>query len=79
MKNTFVPLSIAYFDKNKKLINVLDMTPVTSEMQNPTETYSSAGPAQYALEMPQGWFERNKIKPGAILTYKSDVGPARKK
>lgn len=67
MKNTFVALTIGYFDKDLKLINTVDMKPVASEMETNLPSYKSAGPAQYALEMNQGWFQKNNIKPGALL------------
>lgn len=64
MKNTFVPLSIGYFDAQKKLIDIQDMKPAVSEMQADFPSYVSSGPAQYALEMSLGWFQKNKIKLG---------------
>lgn len=70
MKNTFVALSIGYFDQNKKLIEVLEMTPVKSEMQQDIPQYPSSKAATYALEMPKGWFTKNGIKPGATFTFK---------
>ena len=39
MKNTFIPLSIGFFDKNKKLLNILDMEPMRSESQIPNDIY----------------------------------------
>ena len=66
MKNTFIPLSIGFFDKNKKLIHFVDMQPVRSEMETP-KTYSSQRPAQYVVELPPGWFEKNKVNKGAKL------------
>lgn len=62
-KNTFLPLSIGYFDSKKRLVDVQDMKPVKSEMEEPS-TYPSAKPAMYALEVPQGFFKKNKIKLG---------------
>lgn len=67
MKNTFIPLSIGFFDKNKKLVDVQEMQPVTSEMQKNIPTYTSKMPAQFVLEMPSGWFKKNKIRTGAKL------------
>lgn len=67
MKNTFIPLTIAYFDENKKLLEMIDMQPTKSEMiQNPI-VYPSSKPAKYALEMSLGWFQKNNIKVGDIL------------
>lgn len=68
MKNTFIPLSIGYFDQNKKLVDIQDMQPVKSEMEQNPKTYPSAYPAKYALEVPKGWFQKHKIKIGDELS-----------
>jgi uncharacterized membrane protein (UPF0127 family) len=62
MKNTFVPLSIGYFNAKKELIDIQDMEPAASAMQVNFPTYESKGPAQYALEVPKGWFSKHKIR-----------------
>lgn len=62
MKNTFIALSIGFFNKDRMLIDVQDMVPVTSELQVDIPTYQSAGPAMYALEMPKGWFKKNNFE-----------------
>lgn len=67
MKNTIINLSIGYFNKNKKLIDIQEMKAVTSVLQTDIPTYPSESPAQYALEMPEGWFKKNSIKVGAQL------------
>lgn len=68
MKNTLIPLSIGYFDKNKKLLEIHEMTPaVLGERE--IKTYPSRLPAMYALEMPKAWFARNQIKPGFTFTF----------
>jgi uncharacterized membrane protein (UPF0127 family) len=64
MKNTFIPLSIGFFDKNQILVDVQEMEPVKSEMQSRIPSYQSLKPAKYALEMPAGWFRKNKIRLG---------------
>lgn len=64
MKNTFVPLAIGYFNSKKELIDVHEMVPALSEMQKDHPTYVSKGPAQYALEVPTGWFSKHKIQLG---------------
>ncbi len=70
MKNTWMPLSIGYFDKNGRLLNVQEMEPSKSEMQTALPSYPSAGVAKYALEMPQGWFDKKKVSKGARLKLK---------
>lgn len=70
MKNTLIPLSIGYFDRNKKLINSMEMEPAPATEMNP-KTYHSAKPAMYALEMTKGWFSRNKVGAGTAFSFVS--------
>ena len=63
MKNTWIDLSIGYFDKNRVLKEIIDMKATTTLDINPP-TYPSQHKSQYALEMTKGWFEKNKIKIG---------------
>lgn len=70
MKNTIIDLSIGYFNKDKKLIDIQEMK-ATSILQKDIPSYPSRGPAQYALEMPPKWFDKNNIKIGAVLQFKS--------
>ncbi len=62
MKNTYVPLSIAFIDKSGRILNIEDMAPQTEA------THWSLGDALYALEMRQGWFLQKGIAAGAIVT-----------
>lgn len=59
MKNTYIPLSIAYCDKDGVIKQILQMKPLDISV-----TYPSMYPVRYALEMNQGWFKRNKITIG---------------
>lgn len=59
MANTHIPLSVAYLDRGGRIINILDMPPLTYN------TFSAAGDALYAIETNQGWFARRGIKTGA--------------
>ncbi|HUO44331.1 MAG TPA: DUF192 domain-containing protein [Burkholderiales bacterium] len=59
MKNTYLPLSIAFIGANGVIVNIDDMKPQT------TRIHSSSAPAKFALEVNQGWFRRNHIEPGA--------------
>jgi uncharacterized membrane protein (UPF0127 family) len=71
MMNTFIPLSVAFVDRDGTIINIADMQPQT---QN---THSAAKPAKYALEMNLGWFAKRGIKPGAKIEGLEKAGPAR--
>lgn len=58
MKNTFIPLSIAFIDSDGRILNIDDMAPQTEN------THLSNGPARYALEMRKGWFRERNIVAG---------------
>jgi len=62
MRNTYIPLSIAYIDADGRIVNVADMAP-RDESSHP-----SNGPALYALEMRKGWFADKGLGPGARVT-----------
>jgi uncharacterized protein len=61
MKNTYIPLSIAFIAPDGRIVNIEDMKPQTDE------THWSRGPAMYALEMKKGWFAERGIGPGAVV------------
>jgi uncharacterized protein len=61
MKNTYIPLSVAFLDAQGAIINIADMQPQSEQ------THCAARPAAYALEMTQGWFAERGVKPGAKL------------
>jgi uncharacterized membrane protein (UPF0127 family) len=67
MKNTLIPLSIGFFDKDFKLINTHEMKPPGSALEINLPRFSSEGPALFALEANANWFVKNKIKKGSRL------------
>lgn len=67
MKNTYVPLTIGFFDSKGCLLETLDMEPVSSVLQAQIPQYQSSDPARFALEVRKGWFQSNKIKGGEAL------------
>ena len=68
MKNTKIPLSIAFFDENRQLIEIEDMFPL-SDRSIYCPKYKSSKPALYALEVNQGWFEKNGIEPSMKFSF----------
>ncbi|WP_338758458.1 DUF192 domain-containing protein [Massilia sp. METH4] len=60
MKNTPLPLSVAFIDADGKIVNIRDMHPHTLDSHCSTKGV----PVKYALEMNQGWFRQKHIKPG---------------
>lgn len=67
MKNTLIDLSIGYFNKDKKLVDVQEMKSGKGVLDRNLPSYASAQPAMYALEMNKGWFDKNKVKVGDSL------------
>jgi len=61
MKNTYIPLSVAFLDQQGAIINIADMEPHSEQ------THCSSRPALYALEMTRGWFAERNIKAGTRL------------
>jgi uncharacterized membrane protein (UPF0127 family) len=60
MKNTLIPLSIAYIDSEGRITDILDMKPLDDRPPH----YVSSEPVQYALEVNQGFFEKRGVKVG---------------
>ena len=69
MKNTLIPLSVAFVDAKGEILNVLDMEP------HSLDTRMAAGPASYAIETNKGWFAERGLKAGDRVT---GLPPARK-
>jgi uncharacterized membrane protein (UPF0127 family) len=65
MKNTYVPLSIAFIAGNGKIIDIKDMYPLD------TNSVFSSRSVRYALETPQGWFSRAGVKEGDSIKLDS--------
>jgi uncharacterized membrane protein (UPF0127 family) len=61
MKNTYVPLSVAFMDERGTIVSIHDMQPLDES------SHCAAKPARFALEMNQGWFAHKGIKPGAQI------------
>jgi uncharacterized membrane protein (UPF0127 family) len=61
MKNTLIPLSVAFIDDKGAITNVEDMQPQTED------SHCASRPARYALEMNRGWFAARGIKPGSRI------------
>lgn len=62
MKNTLIPLSVAFIDDSGTIINIREMQPQTEN------NHCADAPARFALEMNQGWFSSRGIGPGTPLT-----------
>jgi uncharacterized membrane protein (UPF0127 family) len=63
MKNTFIPLSIAFIAADGRIVEIHDMEP------EDLSTTRSGHPCRYALEVPQGWFRRVGIVPGDVVLF----------
>jgi uncharacterized membrane protein (UPF0127 family) len=69
MKNTLIPLSVAFVDPAGAIINIADMQPHSEQ------SHCAARPARYALEMNKGWFAQRGIKPGTRLRGLEKLAP----
>ena len=61
MKNTLIPLSVAFIDDRGQIVNIADMQPLDET------THCASRPVRYALEMNQGWFKQRGIVPGTPI------------
>ena len=61
MKNTFIPLSIAFISSDGRIVEIKDMQP------HDLNSVKSSRSVRYALEVPQGWFTRAGVKVGDRL------------
>lgn len=66
MKNTLIPLSIAYIDSEGRIVDIQKMEPAGNQTVSDARLprYVSAEPAQYALEVNQGFFEEHGVEVG---------------
>ena len=56
MKNTLIPLSVGFIDAQGRLVQIAHMQPKS------LQHHCAKQPVLYALEVNQGWFERNDVK-----------------
>jgi len=69
MKNTLIPLSVAFIDSSGAIVNIADMQPQSEQ------SHCAAKPARFALEMNKGWFAQRGIKAGARLRGLEKLSP----
>jgi len=63
MKDTLIPLSIAFINKDGRIVWITEMKPLT------LDSYVPPRPILYALEMNKGWFSSHGIKAGDIVRF----------
>ena len=71
MKNTPLPLSVAFIDSGGEIVSISDMSPHSEE------SHCAARPAKYALEMNRGWFAAKGIRAGIKVQGLDKAPPAR--
>jgi uncharacterized membrane protein (UPF0127 family) len=64
MRNTFIPLDIAFVGADGLILNIHQAGPLDESI-----LYRSAGAAKYVIETNQGWFSRNGIGPGDKVSF----------
>mgnify|MGYP001610245972 CR=1 FL=1 len=71
MRNTLIPLSVAFLDEQGRIINVEEMQPRTES------NHCAARPAKFSLEMNAGWFRQRGLKAGDAIGGIGRAPPAR--
>ena len=61
MKNTLIPLAVAFIDEAGRIINIAEMKPHSES------NHCATKPARYALEMNAGWFAQRGLKSGTAI------------
>ena len=64
MKNTVIPLTIAYLNVDGEILETYEMDP-----HEPERRYTSSAPVRYALETNQGWFRTHGIEVGDTVNF----------
>ena len=67
MKNTKIPLSIAFIDGEGTILETQEMEALSEDLHRPAQPY------RYALEVNQGWFERHGLHPGDRVEIPADA------
>ncbi len=63
MKNTYIPLSIAFIDENYEIIDIIDLEPFDETSVFPLRKF------KYALEVNRNWFKKNNVKVGDKVKF----------
>ena len=63
MKNTLIPLSIAFIGRDRRIVWITDMKPLTLDSHVPPR------PILFALEMNKGWFSSHGVKVGDVVRF----------
>ena len=71
MKNTLIPLSIAFLDDSGVIVQIADMQPQS------LDNYCSVKPVRFALEMNAGWFKSRGLAPGMKINGVDKAPPTR--
>ena len=69
MKNTYIPLSIAYVSKEGNINEIHNMKPLNTSI-----TYPSSLPAKFAIEVNQNWFKKNNITKNCRMIFNGCIG-----
>jgi uncharacterized membrane protein (UPF0127 family) len=70
MKDTRIPLTVAFIERCGAIVDFADLEPLSEEIKNTDKPY------EFALEVDRGWFERNGIAAGDIVSLPRDLRPS---
>ena len=69
MKDTLIPLTVAFIDEHWEIVELIDMTVAQDPHNGPFEIYKPGKSSLYALEVNQGFFRRKNLTVGAKVVY----------
>ncbi len=69
MKNTLIPLSVAFIDERWEIVDIVDMAVAADPQNGPFALYNAAKPYRYALEVNLGFFRSKGLTVGAKVTF----------
>ena len=72
MKNTIIPLTVAYFDDEGRFVSAVDMQPCPPDTED-CPSYPAAGPFKTAIEVPVGGLNDLGVGRGVVIRYALDA------
>ena len=73
MRNTLIPLSIAYIAADGRIVDILEMQRLPDPSSSPAVSYTPRAPYRYAIEANSGWYARHGIAVGDVADVTAAV------
>lgn len=73
MRDTYVPLDIIFLDEDQRVLNIEEADPEPDTPDDDLTPYSSDEPAQYVIELEQGYADEHGIEPGTEVVFDDEL------